>query len=187
MRIPIGSAQDGLRAGSALAVGLAARLMPPPRGLRSPWRRPPDRSRAPRHLQLLWDADGAAGLPVVTVALDDGGDVLGADAMKVQVEPLGRSRVGGAVSSGACHSRGVDTNADVHVAAALDPVGGPAGYARLLGWLGGFGTVCLEGIEGTGSYGTGLARDIAAAGIRVAGVDRSDRQRRRQVACGMLD
>jgi hypothetical protein len=46
---------------------------------------------------------------------------------------------------------GVDTHADVHVTAALDPVGGllgvrefattPDGYARLLGWLGGFGTV----------------------------------------------
>ena len=45
---------------------------------------------------------------------------------------------------------GVDTHADTHVAAALDPVGGllgvqefpatAAGYARLLGWLGGFGT-----------------------------------------------
>jgi hypothetical protein len=53
---------------------------------------------------------------------------------------------------------GVDTHADAHVAAALDPIGGllgvqefpatPAGYARLLGWLGGFGTVCLVGIEG---------------------------------------
>jgi hypothetical protein len=63
---------------------------------------------------------------------------------------------------------GVDTHADTHVAAALDPVGGllgvqefpvtPAGYARLLGWLGGFGTVALAGIEGTGSYGAGLAR-----------------------------
>jgi transposase len=85
---------------------------------------------------------------------------------------------------------GVDTHADVHVAAALDPIGGllgvqefpvsPAGYARLLGWLGGFGTVCLAGIEGTGSYGAGLARHITAAGIRVAGVDRSDRQDRRR-------
>ena len=52
---------------------------------------------------------------------------------------------------------GVDTHADTHVAAALDPIGGllgvrefaatPAGYAGLLGWLGGFGTVCLVGIE----------------------------------------
>ena len=48
---------------------------------------------------------------------------------------------------------GVDTHADVHVAAALDPIGGLlgvgefpatlAGYACLLEWLGGFGTVCL--------------------------------------------
>ena len=46
-----------------------------------------------------------------------------------------------------------NTHADVHVTAALDPVGGllgveefpvsPAGYARLLGWPGGFGTIAL--------------------------------------------
>src|SRR5712691_4164422 len=85
---------------------------------------------------------------------------------------------------------GVDTHADTHVAAALDPVGGlpgveefpatAAGYARLPGWLGGFGTVCLAGIEGTGSYGAGLARHITAAGVRVVEVDRSDRQDRRR-------
>ena len=78
----------------------------------------------------------------------------------------------------------------MHVAAALNPIGelpgagefpvSPAGYARLLGWLGGFGTVVLAGIEGTGSYGAGLARHVTAAGIRVAGVDRSDRQDRRR-------
>src|SRR5260370_14972056 len=83
---------------------------------------------------------------------------------------------------------GVDTHPDMHVAAALDPVGRlpgvaefpvtAAGYARLLGWLGGFGTVCLVGIEGTGSYGAGLARHVAAAGVRVVEVDRSDRQGR---------
>jgi transposase len=93
---------------------------------------------------------------------------------------------------------GVDTHADVHVAAALDPVGGllgvrefpatAAGYAGLLGWLGGFGSVCLVGIEGTGSYGAGLARHITAAGIRVVEVDRSDRQdRRRQGKSDPLD
>jgi transposase len=93
---------------------------------------------------------------------------------------------------------GVDTHAGTHVAAALDPIGGllgvqefPAtagGYARLLGWLGGFGTVALVGIEGTGSYGAGLARHITAAGIRVVEVDRSDRQdRRRQGKSDPLD
>ena len=39
--------------------------------------------------------------------------------------------------------------------------------------------MCLVGIEGTGSYGAGLARHITAAGIRVVEVDRSDRQDRR--------
>ena len=56
---------------------------------------------------------------------------------------------------------GVDTHADTHMAAALDGIGGllgvqefaatPAGYARLLSWLQGFGAVGLIGIEGTGS------------------------------------
>ena len=93
---------------------------------------------------------------------------------------------------------GVDTHADAHVAAALDPIGGlpgvqefpatAAGYARLLAWLGGFGTVCLVGIEGTGSYGAGLARHITTAGVRVVEVDRSDRQdRRRQGKSDPLD
>ena len=85
---------------------------------------------------------------------------------------------------------GVDTHADTHMAAALDAVGGLlgvqefpatlAGYARLLAWLRGFGVVHLVGIEGTGSYGAGLARHVAAAGIRVVEVDRSDRQDRRR-------
>ena len=83
---------------------------------------------------------------------------------------------------------GVDTHADLHVAAALDPLGGllgvqefPAtatGYAQLLDWLGGFGAVALVGVEGTGSYGAGLARHLAVAGIRVVEVDRADRQDR---------
>ena len=75
---------------------------------------------------------------------------------------------------------GVDTHADMHVAAALDPIGGllgvrefpatAAGYGRLLDWLGGFGTVCLVGIEGTGSYGAGVACHITTAGVPVVEV-----------------
>ena len=85
---------------------------------------------------------------------------------------------------------GVDTHADTHVAAALDPVGGllgvrefpasAAGYAALLGWLRGFGPVALVGVEGTGSYGAGLARHLAGAGVRVVEVDRADRADRRR-------
>jgi len=93
---------------------------------------------------------------------------------------------------------GVDTHADVHVAAALDPIGGllgvkefaatTVGYAGLLGWLAGFGTVALVGVEGTGSYGAGLARHLAAAGVQVVEVDRADRQdRRRQGKSDPLD
>ena len=58
---------------------------------------------------------------------------------------------------------GVDTHADLHVAAALDPIGGllgvqefpatAAGYASLLGWLGGFGDIALVGIEGPAATG----------------------------------
>ena len=83
---------------------------------------------------------------------------------------------------------GVDTHTDLHVAAALDRIGGllgvrefpapAAGYASLLGWLSGLGDIALVGVEGTGSYGAGLARHLAAAGVRVAGVDRADRRDR---------
>jgi transposase len=93
---------------------------------------------------------------------------------------------------------GVDTHADVHVAAALDPIGGllgvesfevtAAGYAKLLAWLADFGTVRLVGVEGTGSYGAGLARHLAAAGVRVVEVDRADRaDRHRQGKSDPLD
>jgi len=93
---------------------------------------------------------------------------------------------------------GVDTHAEVHVAAALDRVGGllgvrefpatAAGYAGLLCWLGGFGVIALVGVEGTGSYGAGLARYLAAAGVGVVEVDRADRQdRHRQGKSDPLD
>src|SRR5690349_14522397 len=93
---------------------------------------------------------------------------------------------------------GVDTHADMHVAAALDPLGGllgvrefpatAAGYADLLSWLSGFGDLALVGVEGTGSYGAGLARHLAAARIRVVEVDRADRQdRHRQGKSDPLD
>ena len=85
---------------------------------------------------------------------------------------------------------GVDTHLDLNVAAALDPVGGllavaefPAtcgGHRRLLGWLAGFGPVTRVGVEGTGSYGAGLARYLRAAGVEVVEVDRPNRQARRR-------
>jgi transposase len=83
---------------------------------------------------------------------------------------------------------GVDTHAGLHVAAALDSAGGllgvrefpatAAGYAELPGWLRGLGNLAVAGVEGTGSYGAGLARYLAAAGVRVVEVDRPDRRDR---------
>jgi transposase len=53
-----------------------------------------------------------------------------------------------------------------------------AGYDELLSWLGGFGDVARVGVEGTGSYGAGLARFLRRAGVEVLEVDRPDRQAR---------
>jgi transposase len=85
---------------------------------------------------------------------------------------------------------GVDTHLDVHVAAALDDIGGllgvesfeasTAGNDKLLGWLQSFGPLALVGVEGTGSYGASLARSLRAAGVTVVEVDRPNRQARRR-------
>src|SRR5271169_2320764 len=85
---------------------------------------------------------------------------------------------------------GVDTHLDVHVAAALDPLGGllaterfetnAAGYKALLTWLETFGDVIKIGIEGTGSYGSGLSRYLHRVGVEVVEVDRPNREERRR-------
>ncbi len=85
---------------------------------------------------------------------------------------------------------GVDTHLDVHVAAALDGIGGllgveefrttAAGSKALLEWLSSFGTPVRVGVEGTGSYGAGLARYLRGAGVEVLEVDRPNRQERRR-------
>ena len=72
---------------------------------------------------------------------------------------------------------GVDTHADVHVAAVVDHLGGvlgieafdttEAGYQQLVRWLRAHGSVRLVGVEGTGSYGAGLARHLTRAGIEL--------------------
>src|SRR5918992_98742 len=44
----------------------------------------------------------------------------------------------------------------------------------------GFGPIARVGVEGTGSYGAGLARSLRAAGVEVIEVDRPNRQNRRR-------
>ena len=85
---------------------------------------------------------------------------------------------------------GVDTHRDVHVAAAMDSTGRvlgaesfpatAAGYSELLVWLRTWGELVRVGIEGTGSYGAGLARHLGAAGVAVVEVNRPNRQQRRR-------
>jgi transposase len=86
---------------------------------------------------------------------------------------------------------GVDTHADSHVAAAIDHNGGvlgvetfpadPGGFEDLAGWLAGFGPVERVGVEGTGSWGVGLARFLTEIGVETVEVDRPNRQTRRKV------
>jgi transposase len=86
---------------------------------------------------------------------------------------------------------GVDTHADAHVAAAVDDNGGllgvesfpvtEAGYGQLFDWLVGFGELVRVGVEGTGSWGVGLARFLDNQEIVVVEVDRPNRQQRRKV------
>ena len=56
----------------------------------------------------------------------------------------------------------------------------PTGYAGLLAWARGLGQVEVFGVEGTGSYGAGLARFLHAAGQLVLEVNRPDRSARRR-------
>lgn len=85
---------------------------------------------------------------------------------------------------------GVDTHKDQHVAAVIDSIGRilgteafpatKAGYARLLAWMRRYGHLERVGVEGTGTYGAGLARYLGAHGVPVVEVNRPNRQTRRQ-------
>ncbi len=52
------------------------------------------------------------------------------------------------------------------------------GYERLLRWAERFGPVGRAGVEGTSSYGAGLARHLGAKVIEVLEVERPERRRR---------
>jgi transposase len=93
------------------------------------------------------------------------------------------TKIGGSVTGG------VDTHGETHHAAVIDQVGRqladrefpatPAGYRALLGWLRGHGFLERVGVEGTGAFGAGLARQLRAEGVTLVEVDRPDRKTRR--------
>ena len=84
---------------------------------------------------------------------------------------------------------GVDTHKHVHVAVAIDRVGARlgscsvtadrAGYSDLMNWARTLGAVEAFGIEGTGSYGVGLASFVRRHAVRVVEVNHCDRRKRR--------
>jgi transposase len=84
---------------------------------------------------------------------------------------------------------GVDTHTDFHQAAVIDSIGRHLateafptttdGYQKLLDWLRSHGDLMAVGVEGTGAYGSELARLLRANHVTVVDVDRPDRKARR--------
>jgi transposase len=84
---------------------------------------------------------------------------------------------------------GVDTHLDTHVGAVIDDVGHvlgtfatpttAAGHQQLLKWACSFGKLQRAGVEGTGTYGAGLARFLREHGVTVWEINRPDRSKRR--------
>jgi transposase len=84
---------------------------------------------------------------------------------------------------------GVDTHKYVHVAVALDIIGGvigtqsfaadSGGYEQLISWALTLGLKLTFAIEGTGSYGAGLTSAVRRRGVGTVEVMRTDRRDRR--------
>ena len=84
---------------------------------------------------------------------------------------------------------GVDTHLDTHVGAVISDTGkllgtlavptDAAGYLKLLTWANSLGRLRRAGVEGTGTYGAGLARVLHDHEIDVLEVNRPDRANRR--------
>jgi transposase len=91
---------------------------------------------------------------------------------------------------------GIDTHKDAHVAVALDRLGGQldsvelpatsAGYLALHRWAHELGQPAFA-LEGTGSYGAGLARFLEAAGCAVYECERPKRRERRRGKNDLID
>lgn len=84
---------------------------------------------------------------------------------------------------------GVDTHLDTHVGAVMSETGKLLGtlsvsadtarYLKLLTWANSLGHLCRAGVEGTGTYGAGLARVLRDHEVEVLEVNRPDRAARR--------
>jgi len=85
---------------------------------------------------------------------------------------------------------GIDTHQDLHTAAVVDATGRVlgtrsfsttrAGYRAMLGWFRSKGDIVRVGVESTGTYGAGITRHLALAGVPVLEVTGPDPARRRR-------
>src|SRR5699024_126259 len=85
---------------------------------------------------------------------------------------------------------GIDTHKDTHHVAVIDEFGRPvidqacsasaAGYGKVVDLFTRLGHVVKVGVEGTGSYGAGIARALTLEGFKVIEVMRTNRQARRR-------
>lgn len=86
---------------------------------------------------------------------------------------------------------GVDTHKDNHAAVAINCLGArlddcivtatTVGYEQLLSWAKTLGQIVAFGVEGTGSYGSGLTRFLQRQGLKVIEVSRPKRGERRRL------
>lgn len=84
---------------------------------------------------------------------------------------------------------GIDTHKNTHHVAIVDHLGRPVddrsfattgtGYRSIIAFITDHGPIDRVGVEGTGSYGAGIARALTAAGFTVIEVVRHNRQARR--------
>lgn len=91
---------------------------------------------------------------------------------------------------------GVDTHKQTHTAVALDRLGAQlgscevnatsAGYLELVRWAQALGEPAFA-VEGTGSYGAGLARLLITCGLALFEVERPSRRERRRGKNDLLD
>ncbi|WP_418275714.1 IS110 family transposase [Isoptericola jiangsuensis] len=92
---------------------------------------------------------------------------------------------------------GVDTHSETHHVAVLSATGAKlgdravpataAGYDELLRFVRSFGQIGLIGVEGTGSYGAGLARFLSGEGVPFREVIRPRRAQRRRGKSDPID
>lgn len=83
---------------------------------------------------------------------------------------------------------GFDCHSEMHVEAALDPLGRllgtasfpapPDGYRRAREWLRSFGRIIAVGVESTGSFGAALARVLTEQGLRTIEINQPHRHTR---------